>query len=190
MQTIISELTNIDDEFDKANSDYKQRYFFSNFLQADFETYKQYLRYKIPPDYSEIYPHLNTILHVHNAVQLVLYKKHLEREINGEPKKVKVRSEITISQQLLLLHFLDIINTDSLKALKNESKAKLFATLLKAEGAENIRRRLSDLHNGDSINKQRENIQFCIDLFEEYSLAEPFKKATSALKKLNKPLRD
>lgn len=156
-------------------------------FNSDHSVYDRYRKYGFLPNYALYSPSLN-ILRIANAITLSHYRDFIEAEIEKckNPAKEKTKKEVSIGQQMQILYYLDILNHTSLEPLTGLKKAKLFSVLLKSEGTENIRRRLSGKDKGDSIDKQKENIQFAIDLFEEIGLEKPLKSAQKDLERLSK----
>jgi len=105
-----------------------------------------------------------------------LKELHLSKAKTGNKK-----DEISIAVQLLIFHYLGLLNEID---LPNTDKAILLAVIFRAEGAENIRKNLSNVGGKNSALLKVENLEFVCNVFERVGLKEPLKKAQLDLQNL------
>ena len=120
----------------------------------------------------------------------LLYEKKLEDEIqelkNRLNKKDKTKKdEITLAQQLLLLHYLGFLN-----AIDLNTKAKsLLVSKIINRSYDNIRSNLTYI-NSPKISyskiKKVENLEVVLRIFEELEMTEASERVKLDIKKLNR----
>ena len=184
---IREELKTIDNNY--RNSEHHPTHF-SVLYEADFNTFDNYVRFKELPDYSEIMPSVYYTLRIHNAISLAQFKDFLKNENESQNSATSLnlhdsKNPVKLGQQMQIVYYLGLHNHPDLITLSNEEKARLFSCLLKTDGTENLRKRISDKDHKDSMETRRKNLQFVIDLFEELGLEKLLIKAKRDLEKLS-----
>lgn len=123
-------------------------------------------------------------------ISQLLYEKKLEDEIQelknrlNEKEKTK-KDEITLAQQLLLLHYLGL-----LKAIDLNTKAKsLLLSKILNKSYDNIRNNLTYI-NAHKISESKirnvENLQVVLRIFDELKMTEASERVKLDLKKHNR----
>lgn len=110
-----------------------------------------------------------------------IVKKSISESKNQKP----VAKEITIGIQLLLLHYLNLLNAID---CSNKTKSTLLSVLLKTEGDENIRKSLSNIGGTDSKYLTKENLNYLLSLFNKLGLEDLQNKVQKDLDKISKKL--
>jgi hypothetical protein len=98
-------------------------------FNANYESYTQFLKYKINPDYTLIFPGSHTI-NVANGITLAEYRIHiesLEKKYNRRQVEVLSESKLSNNQIALILEYTGLL--DSL-VCDNTVKGRLFSSLL------------------------------------------------------------
>ena len=116
-----------------------------------------------------------------NELKLLKYSfnKLLDEKLEGDKSKKK-QGEITISIQLLIMHYLGFLKIGE---LKNKEKALLLSVIFGTEGHENIRRFLSNVGGKDSPLLERKNLLYIEDLFKRLGMEEQLQKVQKDLAK-------
>lgn len=126
---------------------------------------------------------IETVLKLIEKSKNVESEKIEKKDLNesGHTKIKKI--EIVIGRQLLLMHYLELI--DLIKTT-NQKKAVILSVLFNTEGSENIRRALSNIGGSGSRYQTKENLEFIFLIFEKLGLDELKNKVLKDINKLPK----
>jgi hypothetical protein len=94
-------------------------------------------------------------------------------------KKARKPAVISISQQILILEYLDILQ--KIESNSNDLKAVLLQYIFNSNGDENIRKRLSNLKKI----KTKRNLIFLQNIFQKLKLENPLKKVKKDLNRFH-----
>lgn len=106
-------------------------------------------------------------------------------QLKNQQGKTKVpvnKNETSISVQLLILHYLGLLN--QIKAKNNRAKAELLSKIFNTEGTENIRRGLSSTGGKNSNLLKKDNLELVCKIFERGGMEEQLKKVQKDLDKV------
>jgi hypothetical protein len=112
-------------------------------------------------------------------------KKIQDLIAKSEVAQHKKKEEITLAQQLLLLHYLDLLNKID---LTTKSKSELLSKVLN-RSMDNIRKNVTYINSGrisDSKIKNVENLELVLNIFNELKMLEVADKVKVDLDKINK----
>ena len=112
-------------------------------------------------------------------------KEIVKTVLNDDINKKAVKPEITIGIQLLLMHYLDLLNNIN---CNNQKKSGLLSVLFKTEGDENIRKSLSNIGGTNSKYLTKENLNYLLALFKKLKLDDLQKKVQKDIDKLDKKI--
>lgn len=101
----------------------------------------------------------------------------LLKDVKSKTKKV----EISTSIQLLIFDYLGILRDVRDNINDNSKTASLLSVIFNKKGAENIRKKLSDVGGKGSELYTIQNLTYIKDLFEQLGLDEPLKKVKKDL---------
>lgn len=113
---------------------------------------------------------------------LELLQISLEEIKSGKSKKE--REEVSISIQLLILHYLGFLHNLRSDINNNIKTAFLLSVLLNKSGDENIRKKLSNVGGKGSELLTIQNLTYIKNLFEQIGLTEPLEKVKNDLSKI------
>jgi hypothetical protein len=100
-------------------------------------------------------------------------KKALSKDLKSKLLIDKLSKEDYTAIQLLIFHYLDLTNNILLPNIK---KAILLSIIFKTKGAENIRKKLSNIGGIQSKYMTIKNLEIVRDLFQELGYDEPLRK--------------
>lgn len=127
----------------------------------------------------------NLIAGIGNHINTKEIEKLNERIAILEGKNEMKPNKITIGEQLLIFHYLGLL--DKLEGT-NTQKATLLKHLFKVDGIENIRRLLSSISSNKKTEPKepftKKNLESVMEIFEELKMEEQLKNVHSDL--LNK----
>lgn len=126
---------------------------------------------------------IETVLKLIEKSKNVESEKIEKKDLNESGHTKIKKSEIVIGRQLLLMHYLELI--DLIKTT-NQKKAVILSVLFNTEGSENIRRALSNIGGSGSRYQTKENLEFIFLIFEKLGLDELKNKVLKDINKLPK----
>ncbi len=120
----------------------------------------------------------------------ILEIKKLQDEIDELKKELKIKEqnkkeEITLAQQLLLLHYLGLLNQID---LNTKAKSDLLSNILN-RSKDNIRKNMTYINSpkiSHSKIKNVENLELVLDIFQRLSMSEEADRVKVDLNKINK----
>lgn len=125
------------------------------------------------------------------TVQIEKQKEQEWKELKADIEKLKLsrtskikskesENNVSTAIQLLIFHYMGLLNQVE---LDNSKKAILLSVIFNRDGAENIRKHLSNVGGKNSKFMTKANLQYVCDLFEKLGLNEPLKRAQRDLDK-------
>jgi hypothetical protein len=125
------------------------------------------------------------------TAQIEKQKEQEWKELKADIEKLKLsrtskikskesENNVSTSIQLLIFHYMGLLNQVE---LDNSKKAILLSVIFNRDGAENIRKHLSNVGGKNSKFMTKANLQYVCDLFEKLGLTEPLKRAQKDLDK-------
>jgi hypothetical protein len=106
----------------------------------------------------------------------------LKDELLKKEKTKGKKEEVSISIQLLILHYLDYLNIEN---LNNKNKSVLLSVLLNTNGVENIRKKLSNVGGSKSPLLTLNNLIFLEKLFQKTNLNEALERVRKDISKIS-----
>ena len=120
-----------------------------------------------------------------NGNEIAKYQIFIENKIkNPSSKKITEHSETSLKQQILILHYLGIL--ENLETSTNKNKIHLISKLLNRSESK-VKTFLTYLgHNSEHNAITPDNLEYVINLFEKTGYKIPAEKAKTSLGKENK----
>jgi hypothetical protein len=189
-RTIRREIDFVEDSFKTVNLTIHRSSFpmtLNETFNAEKSSFDDIVQNDKAPDYSKIYQNPLHTIRLRNGFILGQYFLYLE-DFYESPKKAKPKTkELTLSQQLLTLHYLGI--TEMLLNVDNNKKAE-FLSLLISKSEQNIREKFSNFGSlkFSTIKSEKEKIKkdlgVVLEEFKKIGLKKQQKLIASDIEKL------
>lgn len=133
------------------------------------ESFNDFIKYGQTPDYSQIYPTPSNVISVQNGVTIAQFRKYLDDRLNGLLTSSDISEDGSISQKLLLLQELGVINF--LKSeIKVDAKIHKILSFLIGGKTEYLKKSMAIVANSGSRIQSKENLEFIANILDESGL--------------------